>query len=143
MYELWFFCDAFGAWLFGIDGLELGGNPFIGEAITLRQGLSHACNQGFRRMECKIDCAQLATVIDEVNSDRFEVNLRKIKGMLGGLHPLDPPESVIHNYLYFLLQVLTCSYSDSFSQNIIFMGFGLVTPPYKNLPLNNILYDQF
>lgn len=68
-------CDAFGGWLFSIEGLELGGNPFFDEALALCQGLSHAWGRDFRLMKCETEFAELAPTIDKANSDCFEANL--------------------------------------------------------------------
>lgn len=51
--------DERGGWLFGFASHNIGGNAFVAEVTTLRDGLLLVWDGDFRKVECEVDCAEV------------------------------------------------------------------------------------
>ncbi|XP_057438959.1 uncharacterized protein LOC130730842 [Lotus japonicus] len=75
--------DMNGTYLVGFMSYACGVNPFLAEALALRQGVCIAWIRGFRQVLCEVDCAELAPVLEDGEGLRFHVERWILKDMLG------------------------------------------------------------
>lgn len=62
--------DKAGCWIAGFTSLAHGGDPFVAEALGLKEGLLMAWNSGHRNISCDIDCDNLVILLEEGHLER-------------------------------------------------------------------------